>query len=88
MRFCLDRVEGNIAVCYTDPMQKGDAPYEFSLDAAPALRGLADGTLFEATLSEDGRLCDVAVLAEQTEARRQRNAARLKALFERGRGGR
>lgn len=86
MKFSLDRIEGDFAVCYTenpDERQK----YDFPLALVPALRGLADGTLFEATLSEGGLPQDIRVLQNETEQRREKNKARLQALFARGKRG-
>ena len=83
MRFSLDRTEGDVAVCYTE---QGDTreKYDFSLTDVPAPRGLADGTLFEATLGEDGLPRDICILSDETEARRASSKARLAALFARG----
>ena len=83
MRFSLDRTEGDIAVCYTEQSDVREK-YDFSLTDAPALRGLADGTLFEAELGEDGLPHDIRVLTDETEIRRASNKARLAALFARG----
>lgn len=81
MKFCLDRVESGIAVCLCEDEQK--RAYEFALDCVPTLRGLADGTLFEAEIGSDGLPHDVRVLSEETEGRRASNRARLQALFDR-----
>ena len=81
MKFCLDRVESGIAVCLCENEQ--DRAYEFALERVPALDGLADGTLFEAAIGEDGLPHDVFVLSEETEERRVSNRARLQALFDR-----
>ena len=81
-RFCLDRIEGGVAVCLCE--DESNKRYEFPLVSSPALEGLADGTLLEATLGEDGTLCEVAVLTAETEARREKNKARLAALLARG----
>lgn len=82
LRFCLDRVEGGIAVCLCESEGHKDERREFSLDEAPALRGLADGTLFEAELDGQGCPRDVVVLSELTEQRKAQNSARLRALFD------
>jgi hypothetical protein len=83
MRFSLDRTEGDVAVCYTEQTDRREK-YDFSLTDVPALRGLADGTHFEATLGEDGLPYDIRILSDETEARRASNKARLAALFARG----
>ena len=83
MKFCLDRIEGGVAICYPEPSAPGAAPYEFSLSAVPALRGLADGTLFEAEMSCCACLRDIRVLQEETKLRRSQAEARLQALFDR-----
>lgn len=82
MKFCLDRIENGIAVCLCE--NEGAASnYEFALSDVPALIGLADGTVFEATLCEDGALCDVCPLHHETASRRARNKQRLQGLFDR-----
>lgn len=82
MKFSLDRIEGDFAVCYTEQTDTREK-YDFPLTCVPALRGLADGTLFEAALGEDGLPYDIRVLSEETEARRASNKARLAVLFAR-----
>lgn len=82
LRFSLDRVESGIAVCLCESEGHGEEKYEFSLEHTPALRGLADGTLFDATLDAKGNACEIIVLHELTEQRRARNSARLRALFD------
>ena len=84
MKFCLDRIENGIAICYSEYAPKGSAPYEFSLSAVPELCGLADGTLFEGEPNCCGSLSNVRVLHEETEERRAQAKARLQALFARG----
>ncbi len=83
MRFCLDRIEGDVAVCLVEDADAPCPSYDVPLDQVPTLRGLADGTLFEATLDADGLPCNICVLTEETEARRARNKDRLQALFAR-----
>lgn len=83
MKFSLDRIEGEIAVCYTEQTD-ARSKHEFALADVPALRGLADGTLFEAVLGEDGLPHDIRILSDETDARRASNKARLAALFARG----
>ena len=83
MKFSLDRTEGEIAVCYTEQTEMREK-YDFALTDAPALRGLADGTLFEAKLGGDGLPHDIRILDDETEERLARNKARLAALFARG----
>lgn len=82
LRFCLDRIESGIAVCLCESEGHKDERHKFSLDEAPALRGLADGTLFEAELDGQGCLRDIVVLSELTEQRKAQNSARLRALFD------
>ena len=82
MRFSLDRIEGEVAVCYTEQTDTR-RKYDFLLTDAPALRGLADGTLFEAELSKDGLPYDIRILADETADRLASNKARLAALFAR-----
>lgn len=85
LKFSLDRIENGVAVC----LLEGEAPvgvathYELPLDTAPALRGLADGTLFEATIGTDGRLHNIRPLQDETALRRERNKARLQAILAR-----
>lgn len=79
-RFCLDRVESGIAVCLCE--DEDNAMYELALTDAPALRGLADGTLFEAALDPDGIPREIVVLKDETERRRAQNRARLQALLD------
>ncbi len=81
MKFCLDRVESGIAVCLCESEGHEGEKFEFPLDRAKELDGLADGTVLEAVLGEDGLVHDVRVLSEETEQRRVRNRARLRALF-------
>ena len=81
MKFCLDRIEGEVAVCLCE--DEDNRRYDVPLADAPALCALADGTLFEATRREDGSLCDVVPLTDETAARRAANRARLQALLAR-----
>ena len=81
MRFCLDRIEGEIAVCLCE--DEGNRRLDVPLADVPALRALADGTLFEAVLTDEGSLRDVRPLTAETEARRANNQARLQALLAR-----
>ena len=85
LRFCLDRVESGIAVCLCESEGHAGEKYECSLELTPALRGLADGTLFEAELDGRGCLHDIVILRELTEQRRAQNGARLRALFDKSR---
>lgn len=89
MKFCLDRKEGGFAVCFSEEenAQGTQLQYDFSLEKNPALCPLADGTLFEATLSDGEVLSDVTPLFEETEARRAQAKARLHALFNRKKKG-
>ena len=82
MRFSLDRIEGDLAVCYTEQTDKRER-YELLLTDVPVLRGLRDGTLFEAELSEDGLLHDIRILEDETADRLAKNKARLAVLFAR-----
>ncbi|MBR0443548.1 MAG: hypothetical protein IIX15_04335 [Clostridia bacterium] len=82
LKFCLDRVESGIAVCLCESAGHEKERYEFAVACVPALKGLADGTLFEAELGEDGLLHGVCVLSGETEQRRAHNRARLQALFD------
>lgn len=84
MKFCLDRIEGGVAVCYAEHAPKGSEPYEFFLSAVPQLVGLPDGTLFEGDPNCCGSLSNVRVLHEETAARRAEASTRLRTLFERG----
>ena len=83
MRFCLDRIEGDVAICFLHDKDAPHRSYEFPLSRVHALKGLADGTLFDAALDADGLPYDVQVLTELTEATRARNKARLHSLFAR-----
>ena len=83
MRFCLDRIEGDMAICLLHDKNTPHRSYEFPLSRVNALEGLADGTLFDAELDSNGLPRNIQVLTELTEATRARNKARLQALFAR-----
>lgn len=85
MKFSLDRVESGIAVCLAEEPVAPPASvrYDIPLDEVPALKGLADGTLFDADVGEDGRLYHIRVLHKETADMREKNKARLQALFAR-----
>lgn len=80
MKFCLDRFEGQFAVCLCEDEGAGNKKYDFSLAKNPALRDLPAGMLFEATLGEDGVLTDIVAKASETEQRLSAISARLHAL--------
>ena len=81
MKFCLDRFEGEVAVCLCES-EAATPQYEFSLTDTPALRALSEGALFEAELDELGRPCHIRELSEEAASRRDANRARLRALFD------
>ncbi len=83
MKFCLDRREGDIAVCLCEEETAPRRQYEISVKDAPALAALAEGTLFEATLAEDGTLTDIVPDQDATDARRSSMRSRLHALANR-----
>ncbi len=73
-KFSVDRIDGDIAVCYDDDQQK----YEFSA----ALIGLERGSLFEATL-RDGTPTDIVYLEKETLETKKQMKRRLDSLFDR-----
>lgn len=75
MKFSIDRIETDIAVCYDDELNR----YEFSASEL----ALPVGSLFEAELDGAGRPQAVRPLENQTAACRQRQKRRLSALFSR-----
>lgn len=83
MKFCLDRFEGQFAVCLCEDAQAMNKQYDFSLQKNPALRDLPAGMLFEATLGEDGVLTDIVANASETERRLASVRDRLHALASR-----
>ena len=83
MKFCLDRREGEFAVCLCEDANNVGRQYDFALSDNAALRTLAEGTVFTAELSAQGTLTALVVLKEETEQRRAQAKARLAALFAR-----
>ncbi len=75
MKFSLDRIEGDLAVCYDDRQKK----YEFPAKSL----ALPVGALFEATLGENGLPENIVHLVKETETVRMENKRRLDSLFNR-----
>ena len=73
IKLSLDRIEGEIAVCYDESGNK----YEI-----PAKR-LSEGLIISAVFDEDGNFVSANPLPHETEARKKELASRTKALFER-----
>lgn len=71
-KFSLDRIEGDIAVCYDENENK----YEFSV----SLLGLARGSLFEATVI-DGTPTEIVYLEQETLSKKKQMKQRLDSLF-------
>ncbi len=80
MRFCLDRLEGKVAVCLCEEENPPRSQYTFSLDDHPALAAFPEGMLFEAVLVDDEHLTDIVPKPEETKERLDRATARLRAL--------
>ena len=80
MKFCLDRLEGDFAVCLCEDEGGRREPYVFSLAENPAVSGLPEGMLFEATLVDDEHVSDVVAKPQETEEKLARMTARLHAL--------
>lgn len=80
MKFCLDRFEGNMAVCLCEDENPPQSQYILSLADHPALAALPAGMLFEATLVDDEHLTDIVSKPQETEDRLARATARLHAL--------
>lgn len=80
MKFCLDRLEGRLAVCLCEDENPPCPQYRFSLDDHPILATFEEGMLFEAELISDQRISAIVPLPKETEERRSRATARLHAL--------
>jgi hypothetical protein len=80
MKFCLDRLEGNCAVCLCEDEGARREPYVFAVSENPALGDLTEGMLFEANLVDDEHVSDVVAKPRETEERLARATARLHAL--------
>ena len=80
MKFCLDRLEGRIAVCLCEDEHAPHRQYDVPADDLPSL---APGDIFEAQVDETGRFFGVVLLKEETDARRASAESRLQALFAR-----
>lgn len=75
IRFSLDRLEGDYAVCYDEQGNKFDFP--------KSLVPLKTGSLFTAELDEQGLPFDIHYLAEETAQKKSELKGRLDALFRR-----
>ena len=73
-KFSIDRIEGDIAVCYDENAKK----YEFST----ADVGLARGSLFKAELV-DGKPTAIVYLEHETKKKKTELKGRMDALFNR-----
>ena len=80
MKFCLDRFEGDFAVCLCEDEGGRREPYAFSLAQNPALAELAEGMLFEANLTDDEHVSGVVAKPQETDEKLARMTARLHAL--------
>jgi DNA/RNA-binding domain of Phe-tRNA-synthetase-like protein len=80
MKFCLDRFEGNHAVCLCEDEGARREPYVFVVSENPALKDLSEGMLFEANLVDDEHVSDVVAKPQEAEDRLARATARLHAL--------
>ena len=75
MKFTLDRIEEGIAVCFDADGVKYNIPTE-------KLGDMSEGDIFEAELCE-GEVCNIRTLRDETEAKKEENASRLRNLFNR-----
>jgi hypothetical protein len=80
MKFCLDRLEGQHAVCLCEDEGARREPYVFAVSENPALGDLSEGALFEADLTDDAHVTNVVARPAETEERLARATARLHAL--------
>jgi hypothetical protein len=76
MKFVLDRIEGNFAVCFD--YDTGKDKYEFMLSD---LGGISEGDIFTAAISEENRAFNVEILKEETLQKKASLQKRLDALF-------
>lgn len=79
--YTFDRIEGEIAVCFSRDDGK------IAELSAEALReaGVPEGGIFSADLEGD-EILSIEYLAEKTEAKKRESRRRLSALFNRGKG--
>ena len=73
IKLSLDRIEGEIAVCYDESGNKYEIP----------ANKLSEGLIISAVFDENGNFVSATPLPEETEARKKELASRAKALFKR-----
>ncbi len=76
MKLVLDRIEGNIAVCFD--YETGKAKFELPL---PDLDDIYEGDIFTADITQENRAYNVKILKEETTQKKASLQKRLDALY-------